>query len=73
VFLRPPLGLTEEGFERTLGRGGVYLVAIPNLFREMDPGSDSGMMCGAERYPLKKLSQVRMTLLTTRTRSLQPI
>jgi hypothetical protein len=26
------LGLTEWGFERTLGKGGVCLVAIPDLF-----------------------------------------
>jgi hypothetical protein len=50
------LGLTEQGFGRTSGRGGAYLVAIPNLFWEMDPGSDFGMMCGVwcGEMPLKE-------------------
>jgi hypothetical protein len=56
-----PMGLTEWGYGRTLGRGGVCLVAIPDLFWVMDPGTDSGMMCGAEKYPSRKLSQVCMT------------
>jgi hypothetical protein len=61
VFLRPPLGLMEWGFGRTLGRGGVCFVAIPHLFWEMGPGLDFGMMCGAERCLPRKLSQFCMT------------
>lgn len=55
------MGLTEWGLGRTLVRVGVCLVAIPDLFWEMDPRSDSRMMCGAEKCPSRKLSQVCMT------------
>jgi hypothetical protein len=44
------MGLTKWGYGRTFGRGGVYLVAIPNLFWEMDPRSD--VWCG--EMPLKE-------------------
>jgi len=46
VFFRPPLGHTEWGFGRILGRGGVCFAAIPDLSWEMDLGSVFGMMCG---------------------------
>jgi len=56
-----PLGLTEWGFGRTLGRGGVCFVAIPDLFWEIGPGSDFGMMSGVERCSSSKLSPFCMT------------
>jgi hypothetical protein len=58
--LDPP-DLTEWGFGRTLGRGGVCFAAILDLIWAMNPGSDYGMMCGAERCPSRKLSHFCMT------------
>jgi hypothetical protein len=55
-----PLGHTEWGFGRILGRGGVCFAAIPNLFWEMDLGFAFGTMCGVVRCPLRKLSQFCM-------------
>jgi hypothetical protein len=44
-----PLGLTEWGFGRILGRDGVRFATIPDSCWEMDLGSVFGMMCGVVR------------------------
>jgi len=51
------------GFRKNIRRVGGYFLVILDLSWETALRSDFGMMCSMEIWPLRKLSQIYITLL----------